>query len=153
MKLADHYSTCWVEEYARAYIDQLNRPYQQHDLEIIANGQLEAEKKKSEQANRILICDTNLIVIKIWSEVKYGSCPDWILDEIATSNYDLHLLTYIDIPWMEDPQREHPDKREYLYLKYKEELEYWGFRYVEIQGNMNERVSKAVSEINSLLLC
>jgi nicotinamide riboside kinase len=151
MKLADYYNTCWVEEYARAYIDQLNRPYQKHDLDKIARGQLDAEKKKSEYANDILICDTNLIVIKIWSDYKYGSCSDWILEEISKSNYNLHLLTYIDIPWKEDPQREHPDKRDFLYMKYKEELEFWGFKYTEIKGNMNERVSKAVSTINALL--
>lgn len=150
MKLAEHYNTCWVEEYARAYINQLKRPYQVHDLEKIARGQLEAERKRSEYANNILICDTNLIVIKIWSDFKYGSCPDWIVEEISRSNYDLHLLTYIDIPWKEDPQREHPDKRDYLYLKYKKELEFRGFKYVEIKGKMNERVSKAVSAINSL---
>ncbi|MGB1121850.1 MAG: AAA family ATPase, partial [Saprospiraceae bacterium] len=26
-QLAKHYDTVWVEEYARTYIDQLNRPY------------------------------------------------------------------------------------------------------------------------------
>lgn len=150
MKLAEHYNTCWVEEYARAYIDQLKRPYHKHDLEKIARGQLEAEKEKSDYANNILICDTNLIVIKIWSDFKYGSCPDWIVQEISNRNYDLHLLTYIDIPWEADPQREHPDKRDYLYLKYQEELEFRGFKYVEIKGNMNARVSKAVSAINAL---
>ena len=150
MKLAEHYNTCWVEEYARTYIDQLKRPYQKHDLEKIASGQIEAEKKMSEHANNILICDTNLIVIKIWSDIKYGSCPDWIVEEISSSNYDLHLLTYIDIPWEADPQREHPDKRSSLYRKYREELEFRGFKYVEIKGNMNERISRAVSAINAL---
>jgi nicotinamide riboside kinase len=128
----------------------LNRSYQKYDLDKIAKGQLEAEKMKAEFANNILVCDTNLIVIKIWSEYKFGSCSDWIVEEISKSNYNLHLLTYIDIPWEEDPQREHPHKRDYLYMKYKEELEFWNFKYVEIKGNMNERYSKAVSEIDTL---
>jgi nicotinamide riboside kinase len=80
---------------------------------------LEAEKVKAEYTNNILVCDTNLIVIKIWSEYKYGSCSDCIVEEISKSNYNLHLLTYIDIPREDDPQREHPDKRDYLYRKYK----------------------------------
>ena len=149
--MAEHYNTCWVEEYARTYIEQLNRPYQKHDLDEIARGQLEAEKRKAELANNILVCDTNLIVIKIWSEYKYGSCPDWIVEEISESKYDLHLLTYIDIPWEDDPQREHPDKRDHLYMKYKEELEFRKFKYVEIKGDMNDRFRTSVSSINYLL--
>lgn len=112
---------------------------------------MEEEKLQAKSANKILICDTNLIVIKIWSEYKYGSCPDWIVNEISKSNYHLHLLTYIDIPWKEDPQREHPDKRDHLYKKYIEELEFWNFRYIEIKGVMKERFTKAVSAINALL--
>lgn len=149
-ELAAYYNTSWVEEYARAYIDKLKRPYQEHDLEKIAKGQIEAEKVQARNANKILICDTNLIVIKIWSEHKYGACPDWILEEISISDYDLHLLTYVDTPWIEDPQREHPDKREYFYKKYKEELELRNLRYIEIRGNMKERLFKAVSAINAL---
>ena len=149
-ELAAYYKTSWVEEYARAYIDQLNRPYRKHDIEEIAKGQIETEKMQARSANKILICDTNLIVIKIWSEHKYGSCPDWIVEEISKSDYDLHLLTYVDIPWKEDPQREHPDKRDYFYKKYKKELEFWNLRYVEIRGDIKERLSNAVSAINAL---
>jgi hypothetical protein len=31
-QLASHFNTLWVPEFARKYIDQLNRPYQQADL-------------------------------------------------------------------------------------------------------------------------
>lgn len=150
-KLAVHFHTTWVREYAREYIDQLSIPYQQEDLEIIAKGQLEAEKRMEELASRILICDTNLIVIKIWSKFKYGFCPAWIEEEIARSNYDLHLLTYIDIPWEEDPQREHPDKRPILFSMYKKELESLRVNFVEVKGDMNTRLDTAVSAINALL--
>jgi NadR type nicotinamide-nucleotide adenylyltransferase len=148
--LARHYNTCWVKEYAREYIDNLTHPYQKKDLELIAKGQIRAEDDLSRTANDILICDTNLIVIKIWSEHKYGSCEDWILEEINTRPYDLHLLTYIDMPWEEDPQREHPDKRKYFYKIYKKELESRDFRFITIRGNMEERFQRAVSEINTL---
>jgi len=150
-KLAIYYDTCWVKEYAREYIDNLPIPYQKHDLSIIAKGQIESENNLIGQANRILICDTNLMVIKIWSEYKYGSCEEWILKEIHRRSYDLHLLTYIDIPWENDPQREHPDKRAYFYKIYKEELESQKFKYVEVKGGMDERLRCAVSAINTLL--
>jgi NadR type nicotinamide-nucleotide adenylyltransferase len=149
--LAKHYHTCWVREYAREYIDNLTIPYQKKDLDLIAKGQIQAEDDLMSSANGILICDTNLIIIKVWSEYKYGSCEDWILEEINTRKYDLHLLTYIDIPWENDPQREHPDKREYFYNIYQKELETRNFGYVEIKGKMEERFQIAVSEINTLL--
>ena len=150
-KLATYYKTCWVREYAREYISKLQVHYQKKDLNLIAKGQISSEDSLITTANRILVCDTNLIVIKIWSEYKYGSCEGWILDQISTRKYDLHLLTYIDIPWENDPQREHPDKRAYFYNMYKEELESRKFRYVEIKGSMDERLSSSVCAINTLL--
>lgn len=149
--LATHYKTCWVKEYAREYIDQLKRPYKAHDLVDIAKGQILSEDGMVSSANRILICDTNLIVIKVWSEYKYGYCEEWILNEISRRRYDLHLLTYIDIPWEDDPQREHPDKRAYFYDIYKQEMKFWKFRHAEIRGTMSERFNASVSEINRLL--
>src|SRR5438552_3282750 len=71
--LASHFKTDWVPEYARAYLDKLNRPYERSDLSKIAHGQLRLEDEWYHGANRVLICDTNLIVIKIWSEDKYRS--------------------------------------------------------------------------------
>lgn len=149
--LADHYNTCWAREYAREYIDNLSIPYQKHDLSQIAKGQIEEEESKLRSANKVLICDTNLIVVKIWSEYKYGDCEDWILKEIYRRKYDLHLLTYIDIPWEVDPQREHPDKREYFYNIYKEELTNRKLKFKEIKGSINERFEQGVSEVNALL--
>ena len=39
-KLAAHFNTVWTPEYAREYVDQLTRPYEQTDLLEIAAGQL-----------------------------------------------------------------------------------------------------------------
>ena len=72
--LANQYHTAWVPEFARAYLETLNRPYTKEDLTTIATGQLSVENSIAQQANRIVFCDTNLLVVKIWSEFKYGSC-------------------------------------------------------------------------------
>ena len=42
-QLAAHYQTTWVAEYARAYIDNLHRTYEEKDLVEIAKGQIERE--------------------------------------------------------------------------------------------------------------
>src|SRR6187549_922384 len=92
--LSEHFKTVWVEEYARAYLNKLGRPYQQADLLKIAHGQIRMEDEWLPDSNKILICDTNLIVIKIWSQVKYGSCDDHLIRQLQGRTYDLFLLTY-----------------------------------------------------------
>ena len=149
--LAEHFKTDWVPEYARNYIDHLVRPYHQEDLTLIAHGQLRLEDEWARDANKILICDTDLYVIKIWSEFKFGNCSPEILRHIATRPYDLYLLTYVDIPWQEDPQREHPDKREDLYQLYLKELKNQPVPFVEIKGEREQRRKIAIDAVEKLL--
>ncbi|MBI1767845.1 MAG: ATP-binding protein [Bacteroidetes bacterium] len=147
--LAQHYQTSWVEEYARAYLNKLGHAYEQIDLLKIANGQLRMEDEWIYGANKLLICDTNLIVIKVWSEHRYGNCDPGILSKIADRKYDLYLLTNIDIPWASDPLREHPDKRELFWDIYKNEIAATGVPFVEISGEREARKKRAIDTINS----
>ncbi|MBL7843924.1 MAG: ATP-binding protein [Cyclobacteriaceae bacterium] len=151
MALAEHYKTVWVPEYARGYIERLEQPYTQADLYTIAQWQLFTEDELALQANNILICDTDLTVIKVWSEFKYGNCDPKILSMMRVRSYALHLLTGIDVPWENDPQREHPDKREYFYGIYKKELQEQGANLVEIQGDRKTRINQAIQVIDRLL--
>ena len=150
--LADHFKTSWVPEYARGYIDNLVRPYTEDDLLIIAHGQLRLEESFSQTVEDVLICDTNLYVIKIWSEFKFGRCAPEILEEIETRPYDLYLLTYIDIPWEEDPQREHPEEREKLYSIYLQEMQQQNVPFIEIKGDRQQRRKTAIDAIEKLLI-
>lgn len=149
--LSEHYNTPWVDEYARAYLNKLGRPYQQHDLTKIAHGQMRMEDEWLNDANKVLICDTNLLVIKIWSEYKFGTCDKEILKGMAERKYDLYLLTNIDIPWQDDPQREHPQKREFFWNLYKKEVATTGVDTVEISGSREVRRSTAIEAINKLI--
>jgi len=150
--LATHYGTAWVPEYAREYIDRLGREYAERDLLEIAKGQIAAEINLEKNARGILICDTNLLVIKVWSEYKYGGCNQEILDMIKKRKYDLHLLTYIDVPWSDDPQREHPHLRDFFYTVYKNELIARNLPFIEVSGEFYERKKKAIEAIDALLL-
>jgi NadR type nicotinamide-nucleotide adenylyltransferase len=152
-QLAAHYNTIWVPEYARQYIEELGRPYEQHDLLQIAEGQLELEDERAALADKLLICDTDLHVIKVWSEHKYNGCDPLIQAYVASRKYDLYLLTYIDIPWQEDPQREYPDPkmREYFYNVYRAIVADSGVPWVEIRGNAENRLQAAIHAIDGLL--
>lgn len=149
--LATEFNTAWAEEYAREYLNQLDRPYVAGDLPEIAKGQISVEDKAACEANRLLICDTDLYVIKVWSIFKYGYCDPWILKQIESRKYDLYLLTYIDIPWVSDPLREHPDQREQLYSIYLEEMKNQPVPFVIIKGDRFQRRSLAKQGVQELI--
>lgn len=149
--LAKHYNTQWVPEFARTYLENLQRPYDQQDLLNIALGQLKLEDEISTKANKILVCDTNLYVIKVWSEFKYGFLDEEIKNLMLARKYDLYLLTYIDIPWEFDPQREHPNQRQELYEIYLNEMTSQAVPFIEIKGSRHERRQRAISAIENIL--
>lgn len=149
--LARTFDTVWVEEYARSYIDGLKRPYGPEDLPVIARGQLSLEDRLVREANRVLICDTDLYVIKVWSIFKYGYCDPEILHSISSRRYDLYLLSYIDIPWAYDPQREHPEQREALFDLYHREMQNQPVPFRVVKGPREERRRIATEAVQELL--
>src|SRR6188508_954892 len=93
-KLAAHYKTEWVPEYAREYFhDSDIYNYTIKDLEIIAQKQLEMEDGATIKANGILFCDTSLITLKIWAELEFLTCPPSITNCMNSDRYDLYLIT------------------------------------------------------------
>lgn len=148
--LANQYQTSWVPEFARTYLENRNRPYTQEDLTIIARGQLQSENSIAQQANRFVFCDTNLVVIKIWSEFKYGFCAPEILTWMKQQPYDLHLLTDVDLPWEDDPLREHPHKRQELFALYQAELETSQTKFNIIRGDYASRRASALHAVEQL---
>ncbi len=149
-KLAEHYNTIWVPEYARAYIDRLNRPYKQNDLVEITKGQIRNEKELISKANKYLFCDTEMTVLKIWSEYKYGSIDPYIRSEYDKSSYELYLLMNVDLPWQYDPQRENPEQGNFFLNWFERELDSKKTIYRIISGNMEERIKNACKAIDDL---
>ena len=146
-QLADYYKTTWVPEYAREYLAQLGRPYTREDVEQIATGQLSRINKVQVPEPGIIFFDTELIVLKIWMMHSYGSCPDWLLQAIPKQNLDLYLLMNVDLPWEPDPQREHPHLRQFFYDWYKQELQNYGFPFVQISGTYETRFDQARQQV------
>jgi len=150
-QLAIHYNTLFVDEYARTYINMLNRPYTEDDILNIAQNQLINEDKMAKIANQLLFCDTELTVCKIWSEVKYNRCHPWITQMVNEHIYPLYLLMDIDMEWQEDPQREHPQMREKLFELYKDSLESRGVNFKIISGQGKNRLRFAIESIAEFL--
>jgi len=70
-------------------------------------GQLNQEKQANSNGIDPIICDTSLLVIKIWSEIRFGRCHQWIIDRIARQDWDLFLLCDHHIPLEADPLRDY----------------------------------------------
>jgi nicotinamide riboside kinase len=83
-------------------------------------------------------------VTKIWSEHAFKKCDPWILKSIESHPYDLYLLTNIDLPWEYDPQREHPDMREYFFNLYRNELSSRKLPFNIISGTGGLRLANAI---------
>ncbi len=150
--VANALHTEWVPEYARQYLEALSRPYEEHDLKHIAKAQIRQEDICSERCGGFLICDTDLYVVKVWSEHRYNRCDRWILEQIALRRYDLYLLTDIDIAWKNDPLREHPEEqmRRYFYNQYKDIVMHSGIPWAGISGMPEKRISDAMNVIRKL---
>jgi NadR type nicotinamide-nucleotide adenylyltransferase len=142
-ELADYYQTVWVSEYAREYLNKLNRPYNYNDILEIAKKQLENENQLLAKANRFLFCDTDFTVTKIWCNFKYNKCHKWIEEQFDTHKYDHYLLCNIDLPWEYDPQRENATERKELFEIYLTTLKTANYPFSIINGEGSLRILNA----------
>ncbi|NNK19412.1 MAG: ATP-binding protein [Maribacter sp.] len=155
-QLARHYNTVWVPEYAREYLqDKWNnerKTCEPKDLLPIAEGQIRLENDLATKATELLICDTDLLETKVYSEAYYLGYCDPLLEKYALENkYDLYFLTYIDIPWEADDLRDKPNERERMFLYFKDTLEKYNRNFVILKGDKRTRLKKAVKHIDNLL--
>lgn len=146
-ELAVRYDTLYVEEFARKYLTELGRSYVREDILKIAQGQYALEEEKKKHARNYLFCDTDMIVCKIWSRFKYGKVDPWIEEMVESHRYDLYLLCDIDLPWEDDPLREHPQRRNALFDLYLYELKRLKAPFGVVSGSGRERIENAISII------
>lgn len=164
-ELAQHYETTWCPEFAREYLLTNGKNYDYEDLLTIARGQLALEEEYTktlenqsltmlESGGHLpLFIDTDMYVMKVWSEFVFGNCDRFILDEIVKREYDLYLLCNVDLPWVADELREYPDieSRKKLYTIYKDFMLNQTVPWVDISGSYEERLQIAITAVDKLL--
>ena len=161
-QLAAHYLTGWVPEYAREYLMTHGTAYKYEDLLTIAKGQLALEDAYSARLladnpndphSKFLFIDTDMYVMKVWSEFVFGKCDPWILEQIILRKYDGHLLCRTDLPWTADELREYPDPvtREKLFHIYKDCLINQSTPWSEISGQAGQRLEGAIAVVDKLI--
>ena len=155
-QLAYHYQTVWAPEYAREYLQEKwnnKRQVCEHeDLIPIAIGQMKLENKLAQKADKVLICDTDLLETKVYSEEYYDGRVDADLEAAAKKNqYDLYLLTHIDIPWEFDSIRDRPGQREEMFNAFENALKNYNRPYSILKGDKETRFKKAVEVIDEVI--
>lgn len=148
--LAKYYKVTWVKEYARDYLESLQLPYEFDDVLKMAKIQL--QKEHAEKTDSYLFLDTDLTVFKVWIKEKYQQKVDWIEEEIKNSQNKIFFLCDIDIPWQEDPLREHPklEDRQRIFNQYEDILKQNNFEYYIISGDFDTRLKKCTTLIDSI---
>lgn len=157
--LARHYKSIWVREYAREFLLKHGTSYTVEDLYKIACGQLKNEEEGMrsiqliEPTPPVILIDTDLYVIKVWSEYVFDRCDNRILSSIADRKYDGYLLCNTDLPWVKDELREYPDltTRERLFNHYKELLVSQHRPWEIVTGIGEQRVRCAVDAVNRMI--
>jgi nicotinamide riboside kinase len=149
-QLAEYYKTLWLPEFARTYVENLNRSYQQNDVLLIARKQIELEEEYSLKTNFLFI-DTDVILTKVWLQHVYGSSPDWIDIWLHSAPRLIYLVCKPDLPWEYDRVRENPNIRVYLMNWYCNEIKLLNLNYGVVYGTGDERFLSAIEILKKVI--
>jgi HTH-type transcriptional repressor of NAD biosynthesis genes len=116
----------------------------------IGHAQTERVLQKSNTANRILFCDTDLITTQIYCRHYLGEVPPILLELEKQITYDQYFLFDIDVPWVADGMRDLGDRRAELFNVFKSELEKRNINYKLVTGSYRQREEYIRSEIDRL---
>ena len=147
--LARELGATWVPEHARALLEEPGAQDRGWPalLEDIARGQQAQEEALARQCAGLLVCDTDLLTTTLWSEELTGSCPPWLRAAAAAQAYELTLLCDVDLPWVADPVRYRPRRREDFLARFVDALQRAGRRTVLIQGSGPARLEAALAAV------
>jgi len=149
--LAKHFDTIGVTEYARTYLDELGHDLKQEQLVDIARGQAASEDALAGHANKVLFTDTDVLTTTIWSQFLYQACDPTIEAIASARDYDLYILTDVDVPWVADPVRYLPNDRQNFLDLCEKTLIANGKNYIKVSGPWEQRTQTAINTVQALL--
>jgi len=141
-KISELYNGVYVEEYAREYLVKTKGLYQEEDLVHIAEGQFNLISESNNHTNQLIVSDTDLTVLMVWSLYKYKRIHPRIKQLLELEQFDLLFLCDIDTPWEYDPLREHPNERNEILDLFQKILNENNRNYILLSGSIEERLEK-----------
>ncbi|WP_459195562.1 multifunctional transcriptional regulator/nicotinamide-nucleotide adenylyltransferase/ribosylnicotinamide kinase NadR [Wukongibacter baidiensis] len=157
--LAKIFHTSWVEEvgryYSERYLGGNEDVYTLEDFEKIVQLHMEEEDKSIRTANKIVFIDTDATVTQYYCEMFLHEKSEKIDSLIDPDRYDIVLMFAPDVKWVDDGLRwlSGDDRRWQLHNKLKDMYIERGFgdKIIEISGDYNERLNKAIEIIDKML--
>jgi nicotinamide riboside kinase len=144
-KLAAHYRTSWVPEFAREYFNVADiNNCTPDDLVFVAEEQRKSERSAIEKARKYLFSDTSIITIKIWSQLQFGHVPARINELSDKERFQLYLLTDNTVAWEQDRQRLNKFDRNLILGMNIQEILRKGSPYEVLRCNPEQRVQEVV---------
>jgi nicotinamide riboside kinase len=157
---SEHYSSNWVPEYLRLFVEDSKRTPLLEEQILIAREQkaleerlgqsLQISSKDSDYA--LLFCDTTPLLTSVYNQVIFGKA-DVLVDEIAAQHdYDLTLFTQIDLPWVSDGvQRDGPKTQAAVHELIQLKLEELQIPFQKIFGSFEQRTLQAQEYVSHLI--
>jgi NadR type nicotinamide-nucleotide adenylyltransferase len=149
--LAERMNGLYIPEFARTYLEKSKGIYFENDLLTIAKGQSEAISAGLSSDANLILCDTDMTVIEIWYQVKFGPIPENLQTILDQHTHDFYLLCYPDIPWEADVLRENPFDRMALFHLYEKQLQAKSANYQIVKGIAEQRVLHAEKSIKDFI--
>ena len=150
--LAAHFNTDYVPEYSREYAEQKLKEgstLTKNDVLPIAMGQMQLEQTMLNCAKEVLIYDTNILETLVYASYLYkNDVPEELKKYAELNEYDLYLLTDIDVPFTPDPVRGDGTDRAEQFQLFKQKLEQINTPFVVLSGSFELRLQKAIMAIN-----
>ncbi len=150
-KLAQHFQTVNVPEYAETLILHKGRDLAKKDFEMIVRAQKASEDALMYQARRVLFCDTETMTTAIWQEMLLGYCPSWLDEAARKSNYDLYLLLDNDAGWQDDKHRYGAKTQDVFMKSCLERLEQDKKNYLRLSGDRDQKLHSAIKAVGDII--
>ena len=163
--LSEKYKTLWVKEYCRVVAEEktkdadnvsneINFNFTLDDFINMAHRQNKEEYEYSKKVNKILICDNDTFALTIWCERYLNQYYTEIYDIYKNADYlhnnqKLYILTKPNVEFVQDGFRDGEHIRDWMYLRFIEELEFKKMNYFIIDSpNYKERLEMAIQIID-----
>jgi HTH-type transcriptional regulator, transcriptional repressor of NAD biosynthesis genes len=145
--LAEMFQTVWMPEYGREYWEehQSDRRLTLEQLTEIAEGHLEREELRVQEAREVMFVDTNAITTYMFSHYYHGAASPRLTELAmqAAARYDLVLVCDTDIPYDDTWDRSGETVRTIFQKQILADLHMRRIPYFLLSGSLEER-SEAV---------
>ena len=138
-----------VEEQSRRILERLTHQYQLQDILNIGRAQFQAVINALEVPDAIVVSDTFMIELKVWTEVRFDGEPDEIAQLRRALVPDLYVLCMPDIPWEPDPVRENPHDRDELFKLYQRYVRQSGVPVFVARDSGPQRMIRVLDELRA----